>query len=365
MIHDVDTVLDTPIADDPDPDELVRAAMRWHFSQETGSPFWLARAATLDFDPLTDVKQIDDLALFPNVCDELRDVRAEDLIPRGYGKNPDICGIFDSGGTTGAPKRVVVLRDWFLAAQEWLNLGLDTHGVPRNVNWLTVVPSGPHMVGYAFPRHAMDRGGLAFSVDLDPRWVKKLVGAGRADESRAYLVHLLDQIRQVLRGQDVGLLAITPPMLERLAMDDELTELVRAKVKTILWAGAHLDPDTRHLLATEVFPDVALIGFYGSTMLLGGCLQRLGDDAEECVFDPPSPFLTFRVVDPDSGTEVAHGARGRLVTNHVSRNFLLPNNLERDEATRRPGPPGQAGDSLADVAPVKVFDGEAVIEGVY
>jgi hypothetical protein len=163
----------------------------------------------------------------------------------------------------------------------------------------------------------------------------------------------------------VGVLAITPPVLERLAVDDELTDLVRDKARAIIWAGAHMDAGTRDVLGSEVFPGLPLIGFFGSTMMLHSCGQRVTEDAGECVFDPPAPFITFRVVDPDSGKQVEHGARGRVVVNHVSGSFLLPNNLDRDEATRVPGPRGQVGDSLADVTPVQVFDGEAVIEGVY
>jgi hypothetical protein len=45
---------------------------------ETGSPYWLKRAKALDFNPLTDVTTFEDLALFPNVVDELRDVDVRD-----------------------------------------------------------------------------------------------------------------------------------------------------------------------------------------------------------------------------------------------------------------------------------------------
>ncbi|AXE84124.1 hypothetical protein C1703_03860 [Streptomyces sp. Go-475] len=61
MVRAEQSILDLPHDADPDPDELVRAAMRWHFGPDTGSPFWLARAASLDFDPLSDVKTYDDL----------------------------------------------------------------------------------------------------------------------------------------------------------------------------------------------------------------------------------------------------------------------------------------------------------------
>jgi hypothetical protein len=134
----------------------------------------------------------------------------------------------------------------------------------------------------------------------------------------------------------------------------------------ILWAGAHMDADTRFLYRSEVFPNVRLIGVYGSTMILGGTPERVGlTDSDPCVFDPPAPFITFRIVDPDTGRPMGYGQRGQVVMNHVSKNMLLPNNLERDLATRIPPPPGQVGDSVADVSPVARFDDAAVIEGVY
>src|SRR4051812_1408069 len=102
-----DQILDLPFDVQPDPDEFIRAAMEWHFNPESGCKFWLDRAATLGFDPRADVKTHEDLRLFPNMAAELRDVRGEDLIPRGYGNQPDVVGFFESGGTTGAPKRVV------------------------------------------------------------------------------------------------------------------------------------------------------------------------------------------------------------------------------------------------------------------
>ena len=49
----------------------------------------------------------------------------------------------------------------------------------------------------------------------------------------------------------------------------------------------------------------------------------------------------------------------------VQATMFIPNNLERDTAIRLPGPDGQIGDSVSEVAPVAVFGGELVIEGVY
>jgi hypothetical protein len=86
----------------------------------------------------------------------------------------------------------------------------------------------------------------------------------------------------------------TPPLLERLAQRDDLVELVRRKVQAIQWTGAHMDADTRSLYRTEVFPDIVLYGLYGSTMILGVAEERLGlGDDDPCVFNPPSPYITF------------------------------------------------------------------------
>jgi phenylacetate-coenzyme A ligase PaaK-like adenylate-forming protein len=366
MLQETASVLDQPPGIQPDPDELVRAAMDWHFSPDTGSRFWLERAESLEFDPRADVRRFADLALFPNVANELRHVRAEDLIPQGYGPRPEVVGIFESGGTTGAPKRVVMLRDWWERMLAWQVVHLVARGVPEGRDWLLLIPSGPHLIGMAMRRHAAALGGLSFTIDMDPRWVKKLLAAGRADEADAYAEHLIDQAEFVLETQDVGMLMSTPPLLERLARREHLVELVREKVRGIAWGGAHMDADTRQLYRTEVFPGLLLDGGYGSTMVLGGATERLGlTDDDPCVFDPFSPYITFAVVDPDTGRPVPYGERGQVVMNHVSRSFLLPNNLERDMATRIPPLDGQAGDAVADVMPVQRFDDETVIEGVY
>jgi phenylacetate-coenzyme A ligase PaaK-like adenylate-forming protein len=366
MLQDARSALELKLDDDPDPDEFVSAAMDWHFSPQTGSPYWLQRARSLQFDPRRDVKRVDDLRLFPNVTDELRDVRAEDLIPKGYGPRPEVVGVFESGGTTGSPKRVVFLRDWWEQIVGRLVANLDERGVPRNANLLVLAPTGPHMVGALARAQAAATGGVAFAIDLDPRWVKRLIAEGRASEAEAYAEHLIDQAAFVLGTQDIGGLMCTPPLLERLARREDLVELVRRKVQAIQWTGAHMDADTRFLYRTEVFPDIDLGGLYGSTMILGVAQERLGLGADDpCVFDAPSPCITFSVVDPETREAVAYGQRGQVVMHHISKSFLLPNNLERDMATRIEPPEGQVGDSVADVTPVPRFEGEAIVEGVY
>ena len=66
--------------------------VHWHFSEETGSPFWLEKKAELKFDPLTEIKCFDDpeksfrcsrttgceAARFANGCQ--KDMRASQLM---------------------------------------------------------------------------------------------------------------------------------------------------------------------------------------------------------------------------------------------------------------------------------------------
>ncbi|WP_016909562.1 AMP-binding protein [Streptomyces xiaopingdaonensis] len=361
-----DPVLDSPKEAAADPDAFVRAAMHWHFSPGTGSPFWLARRAELGFDPLTDIRGHADLARFPNLASELREAPVGELIPRGYGERPDVVGVYESGGTTGAPKRIALLQDWLDRLLAWSSGQLDAHGVPQDVNWLVVAPSGPHMVGDVIKRQTAYRGGLAFTVDLDPRWVKQLISGGRAAEADAYAEHIVDQAAYALRSQEIGVLMCTPPVLERISRRDELAALVNRKVRAINWVGTQMDADTRHLYRTEVFPDAVLYSGYGSTLILGNASERPGlTDDEPCVYDPFSPYMSFGVVDPESGEPVAYGERGQVVMHHVSRSLLLPANLERDTGLRVEPLPGQVGDSVADIAPVATFEDQNVIEGVY
>jgi acyl-coenzyme A synthetase/AMP-(fatty) acid ligase len=346
--------------------DFIAAAMQWHFGQATGSAFWLERAKTLDFDPRTDIRTVDDLGLFPNVADELRDVPAEDLIPSGYGADADVVGVYESGGTTGTPKRVVMTADWLANHLAWISGRLDGLGHPRGVNWLAAAPSGPHMVGPVIAGLAKRRGGLMFTIDLDPRWVKKSIAEGRPAEAERYAAHVIAQCADVLTTQRVGVLWTTPPILERIAASEELTELINEKVGAIIWSGAHMDPDTRRIFMTEVFPDVALCGWYGSTTILGASVERARSDVTDaCVFDPFGPYVSFRVVEAGTGQTVPYGERGQVVMNHVSECLLLPGNLERDMATRIKPASGTHTDSVADVAPVGSFDGTTVIEGVY
>src|SRR4051812_2712181 len=81
-------------------DAHVREIINWHFSPETGCPFWLDWAKN-NFDPRVEVKCLDDLIKkFPHFADEsLRDLQPEVWVPAKFKGRP--FNIFETGGTTG------------------------------------------------------------------------------------------------------------------------------------------------------------------------------------------------------------------------------------------------------------------------
>jgi hypothetical protein len=151
-------------------------------------------------------------------------------------------------------------------------------------------------------------------------------------------------------------------LIEAIARDDGLVDLVNAKIRYLLLSGAHVDMDTLDLLR-QIFPDTAIAMAFGSTMVLSQAATRVVGDS--LIFDPRSPYVVFWVIDPETGAEVPYGERGQVVMNHISKGMFIPNNLERDTAIRIPAPDGHIGDSVSEVAPAAVFGGEPVIEGVY
>jgi phenylacetate-coenzyme A ligase PaaK-like adenylate-forming protein len=361
-------VLTLPFDATPDPDDYVRAAMRWHFDAETGSKFWLRRRGTLGFDPITDVRTFADLTLFPNVADELRGVPIRDMVPQGWGPRPEIVSVIESGGTTGTPKRLPLHRHFadLLTAEDVARS--ERTGLSGAKDWMIMMPSGPHGAFEQGRRPAMVMGAVVYAIDFDPRWVKKTISSGDQAGATAYVSHLVDQAATILLEREVGHIRTTPPLLARLIERPELADRIAETVTHIIWGGAHMDAESRKFYREVLIPGVHLRGTYGTTMALGaGATERDGLEAgDPCVLDPYlSPSVSLRVVRPDTSEPVEIGERGQLVVNHVSASFLLPNNAERDEVTRIAPAVEQVGDSVADISPLSTFGGTDVVVGVY
>ena len=68
----------------------------------------------------------------------------------------------------------------------------DEH-FPRNHYWMMVGPTGPRRLRLAIEHLANERGCSCYFVDLDPRWVKRLIAGKQFDQARAYMDHVVDR----------------------------------------------------------------------------------------------------------------------------------------------------------------------------
>jgi hypothetical protein len=91
------SVLDARFGAEPDPDELVQAAMEWHFNSDTGFELLAGARHVAGLRPEGRRPELPGPfpvsrhhRRFPDTTAELRDVSATDLIPRGYGRDPDV-----------------------------------------------------------------------------------------------------------------------------------------------------------------------------------------------------------------------------------------------------------------------------------
>ena len=203
-------------------DRWVREVVDWHFDPVTGTPFWLEFANKAGWDPRREVRTFGDLQRFGEFQDEwLRGGPVQRWIPKGLaGKQ---IYVFETGGTTGVPKTRVASED-FRIDYELFSRTLPDDKFPRGSNWLMLGPSGPRRLRLAVEHLCQYRGGICFCVDLDPRWVVKLIKKGWTEHLQAYKDHVIDQAVTILQaGHDIRCMFTTPKLLESLALRLEST----------------------------------------------------------------------------------------------------------------------------------------------
>ncbi|MFD7814938.1 hypothetical protein ACFV6E_18580 [Streptomyces sp. NPDC059785] len=334
-----------------DLDTWTRRMMRWHFSPETGSDFWLARRDTLGFEPIGDVDGFAALRLF-GLFDkaELRAAHPRELLPRGY---------------RGRPFRVVNVTRLAYDVEIYRTV-LEARGLAGG-DILAMTPMGPHAYGHFVEGLADSWHGAVHAIDFDPRWVKTALRSGAGAEP--YTEHLIAQTLPLLIGERPGLLFTTPRLLVELAMRLP-RPLHTYGVRAVCTGGTSCTPAEAQFLRAEHLQGVRWIDTYGNT-LVGHALQ--GDAVPGAVLPPdvthsyhlPPPFAAMTVVDPDDPwREAAVGERGRVRVTTLLEDLFLPNLLERDSAVRTGPHPWFPWDGVAAVRPYE-DDPEDAVEGVY
>ncbi|HKB39619.1 MAG TPA: hypothetical protein VKD72_24490, partial [Gemmataceae bacterium] len=222
-------------------DAQVREIVAWHFSAKTGTPFWLEKARELGFDPLKQVKSFDDLKKIGLFEDEwLRGGPVRRWLPKAYQNKPAY--VFETGGTTGIPKSRVVVDD-FRIDYEMFSETLPEKFFPKGSNWLMLGPSGPRRLRLAVEHLCQYRGGICFCVDLDPRWVIKLIKKGWTEHLKAYQEHVIDQALTILSANhEIKCMFTTPKLLDALAarLEKEGSSIAQAGITGIFCGGTEM-----------------------------------------------------------------------------------------------------------------------------
>jgi len=313
-------------------DEHVCEIVEWHFDPDNGTPFWIDYAERLDFDPRKEIRSYRDLARLGHFEDEwLRGGPVRRWVPKAYADRPIY--VFETGGSTGLPKNRIAIDD-FRTDYELFSASLSDEGFPPGSDWLMLGPTGPRRLRLAIEHLAQHRGGIAFHVDLDPRWVNKLVRSARWDELEAYKAHVVEQGLKILRAHDgIACLFTTPKLLESLC---ERVSLERYGIRGIFCGGTEMNAQFHRFAREELVPGVDFVPTYGNTLMGLACSKPYrGDGDYDITYYPPSPRALFEIVDPDDPTRVVdYGKTGRVMLTTLTREFFVPRFLERDEGER-------------------------------
>ena len=345
----------------------VRDVIAWHFDPKTGTPFWLERTKKLGFDPITEIQSFNDLRRFPPFEGEwLRGGPVSRWVPRGLSDKPVF--VFETGGTTGIPKTRINCED-FRTDYELFSATLPEESFPRGANWLMVGPSGPRRLRLAVEHLVQYRGGICFLVDLDPRWVIKLIQKGWTEHLNAYKNHVIDQAVTILRANhDIRCLFATPKLLEALALRlESMDSTIRKEgITGIFSGGTEFTPQWNRFAHEELLDGAYMTPTYGNTMMgLAPSAPSGPHNGYKITYHAPQPRAVIEVVDPDDDARVvAYGDTGRVRVTTLTKEFFMPGFLERDEGEREPPHDLYPWDGVSGVRPFRELASTTTV-GVY
>ena len=344
-------------------DAWVREVVAWHFDPATGTPFWLEYAERAGWDPRDEIRGYADLARFGFFQDEwLRGGPVRRWVPKGYAGRA--VSVFETGGSTGVPKARISIDD-FRIDYEQFSATLPDEFFPKGADWLQVGPSGPRRLRLAVEHLCQFRGGICFMVDLDPRWVIKLIKMGEMQQMERYKAHVVEQALTLLKAHDgIRCLFTTPKLLEALC---ERASLKKLGITGVFCGGTEMTPQFHRFAVEELMEGGYFAPTYGNT-LMGLATHKprtSASDPWDVIYYPPAPRAAIEVVDPKEPERVVgYGETGRVRLTTLTKELFMPRFLERDEAEREPPCELYPWDGARNVRPFSKLGG-TVVEGVY
>lgn len=349
-------------------DAHVRDMIAWHFDPEKGTPFWLDKVKELGFDPRKEVRNFDDLKKFGLFEDHwLRGGPVRRWIPKALHSKPIY--VFETGGTTGIPKSRVVVDD-FRIDYEMFSDTLPDKYFPKGSNWLMLGPSGPRRLRLAVEHLCQHRGGICFCVDLDPRWVIKLIKKGWMEHLKAYQEHVIDQALTVLSAKhDIKCMFTTPKLLDALAnrLEKDGSSIAKTGITGIFCGGTEMTSQWIRFAIEELLGSgIYIAPTYGNTLMgLAAAEMPTPDQDYKIAYYAPQPRAVAQVVDFDDPNKMVEvGQTGRVMLTTLTRELFIPRFLERDEGEREPPSAKYPWDGVSGVRPFRGFAATTTV-GVY
>jgi len=322
-------------------DAYLQHILELHLNKQTGAPYWLGRAASLGIQGALDIESFAEFKKGFAFVDrnqqrgyerDLRELPIEQFIPLSTRRNAEWIWASETGGTTGIAKRGTWGDVYWRHILEFSDELLDLHEVPHDENWLFIGPTGPHTTGRLLISIAENRGGKIFCIDMDPRIVRAYISEGNRTATEHYIEHIWQQVKPIIRYQDIGVMFCTASLLEMLPQYLDIAYF--KKLKAVIHAGLAMSRDTHRYLRDELFPHRPVIGIYG-TSVSGISYQKPyeSEDDYRIVYIPSQPSIVLEVIDAN-GRLVDEGKTGDVRCFRFTEDQLIPGFIERDQATR-------------------------------
>ena len=209
-------------------------------------------------------------------------------------------------------------------------------------------PSGPRRLRLAVEHLAQHRGGICFCIDLDPRWVIKLIKKGWMEQLEAYKQHCIDQAITILgAGHDVKCMFGTPKLIEALclALEERGSSLAKMGITGIFSGGTEFTPQWTRFCIEELFggpPEesgIYMTPTYGNTLMGLACSKPVtAAEGYKISYYAPQPRAVVEVVDFDDADQlVGYGETGRAKLTTLTKEFFMPasSNATKASASRR------------------------------
>ena len=236
-------------------------------------------------------------------------------------------------------------------------------------------PSGPRRLRLAVEHLCQHRGGICFCIDLDPRWVVKLIKKGWMEHLEEYKKHCMDQALTVLSaGHDIKCMFATPKLLDGLALglEQQGSSLPEAGITGIFSGGTEFTPQWTRYAVEELLggppaeSGVYMTPTYGNTLMGLACSRPVtAEDGYKISYYAPQPRAVTEVVSFDDPlTPVGYGETGRVKLTTLTKEFFVPGFLERDEGEREKPFEMYPWDGVSGVRPFHEFAKSTTV-GVY